>query len=115
MDGWSTVSGVISVREIQLLRESRDLFLRHYTTSLPLVVYPHLSLNLKPVFSLRALHTGRASERLMLGEPLYKWSNTIQYNILCNIYMFIHVNIHIRTCVQVAYVFTVHACTYINT
>ena len=34
---------------------------------------------LKRVFSLMAKYTGNASERLMLWEALYKWTNRIQY------------------------------------
>jgi len=43
-----------------------------------LVVYPPLSLTSKPVFSLVTILTWSASERLMLREALYKWTNKIQ-------------------------------------
>ena len=49
-----------------------------------LAVYPYLSLTSKPVLSLAAKRTGSASERLMLREELYKWTNTRQYNTIIN-------------------------------
>jgi len=48
------------------------------SSSSVVVLYPHLSLTSKPIFSLGVKCTGSASERLVLKQAFYKWTNAIQ-------------------------------------